>query len=548
MNKKLCIFLFLLALGNCFPQAVYTPVESSVYPFLDRMNLKDIITLNDEVRPYTRKSIAEYLIQIINEKEKLNEIEKEDLNWECQEFKNEMTMLKSSSKNIHDSLALENIKERWYALRYSDSRFSLRVSPLLTYTIERAGSNSNWSRSWGVHAYGSFGKHLGFDLNMADNGEYGNNLDYTKKFSSEAGRSFYKATTKTIEYSDVRGAISLSWPGINLSLQKDYVNWGHGRFGQLILSGKSPSFPMIKFEMKPVDWLRFYYVHGWLNSQVLDSMGLYFSSSSVFNTDNEKFVKKYYVANFFCFSPYKWLDLSIGNSLVYKGDLRAEMFIPFLFFKYLDRDLGQGSIEDGNGAFFLDFNFKYFKNWQLYSSLFVDCLSISKTLNNDWYENWLAFTIGGKRIDAFINNLDVTAEYTRIYPWVYEHKDPVTTYKHLNYSLGHWIGQNADQLHLQIDYKPAARLKITAWIELLHKGDMDSISVAYKTKTTKPFLYGKVRNDTYFGFEATYEYLHDLGIKAFYKYSDITDEDKTRTPSSILGKQSTFGVSVNYGM
>lgn len=548
MNKKLCIILFLFAVGRCFPQAVFTPVESTVYSYLERMSLKGIINLHDEVKPYTRKSIAEYLVQISNEKEKLNEIEKEDLIWQSEEFKEEIGKLENATKTTSSGIGKENIKERWFLLRHSDSLFSLRVSPLLNYTADRAGANNNWSRSWGVHAYGSYGENLSFDLNMTDNGEFGNDLDTAKNFSSETGRSFYKATPKDIEYSDVRGAITLSWPAINVSLQKDYVNWGHGKFGQLILSSKSPSFPMIKFEMKPVSWFRFYYVHGWINSQVLDSLGLYNSSSSVFQTDKEKFVKKYFVANLFSFSPYKWFDFSIGNSLIYKGDLRAEMFIPFLFFKYLDRDLGQGSVEDGNGAFFVDLNFKYFKNYSFYSTLFADCLSLTKTLNNDWHEDWLAFTFGGKRIDAFIQNLDLTAEYTRIYPWVYEHKDPSTTYKHLNYSLGHWLGQNADQLRLQLDYKPTARLKTSAWIEFVRKGGMDSISIAYTTTITEPFLYGKVRKDIYFGFEADYEYMHDLGVKFSYKYSDISDEDITRTPNYMLGKKNSFGVSVYYGM
>ena len=48
------------------------------------------------------------------------------------------------------------------------------------------------------------------------------------------------------------------------------------------------------------------------------------------------------------------------------------------------------------------------------------------------------------------DNLDVTVEYTRLNPWVYEHKNEVTNFKHLKYSLGHWLGQNGDQFRVTV--------------------------------------------------------------------------------------------------
>ena len=86
------------------------------------------------------------------------------------------------------------------------------------------------------------------------------------------------------------------------------------------------------------------------------------------------------------------------------------------------------------------------------------------------------------------------------------------------------------------------------WFENLRKGGLDNISLAYKTNITKPFLYGLRRNETNIGLEVSYEYFHDLFGKVYYQYSNVTDEDKTRTPAWELGANHSFGVSVQYGI
>lgn len=335
--KSFFLFIFALSVTQ-FGQSVFVPPENEIYPFLERMSLSGLISYHDEVKPLSRVAISRFLEKILPHSEKLNQVEKEQLSWFVQEFKNEMKS---------DSLE----KERFFLYEYTDSLFTFRFSSIVKYTLGSVKHEAIRKRSWGINAYSSYGSAFSMQINFTDNGEYGKSVDKNKNFTPETGRAMI-AAPNGIEFSDVRGALTLDWGWGNASLQKDYVNWGHGEFGQLILSSKAPSFPMIRLELKPTDWLRFYYVHGWLNSLFVDSIGYYNRSSPIYQSDRQKFVKKYFVANFLSFTPVDWLDVSLGNSLVYKGDLRAEMFIPFMFFKYLDRDTGHGSIEDGNGALF----------------------------------------------------------------------------------------------------------------------------------------------------------------------------------------------------
>ncbi|MDY0084215.1 MAG: hypothetical protein RBR74_13610, partial [Ignavibacteriaceae bacterium] len=52
--------------STVYSQVVFVPVENGIYDFLERMNLKGIIKLDDEVKPYSRNYIAGKIIRIVN--------------------------------------------------------------------------------------------------------------------------------------------------------------------------------------------------------------------------------------------------------------------------------------------------------------------------------------------------------------------------------------------------------------------------------------------------------------------------------------------------
>jgi hypothetical protein len=532
-HSSLLLFLIFFSTAS-LSQVVYTPINSGVYPYLERMSLLGLIEYHNEAIPLSRKEIAHHLAGINDQRAELKRIDKENLDFFLAEYYNELKI---------------GTESRWFLYDYSDSLFSFFVSPIAGYEISRFGEESGHARWWGVDIYGTASRWFGAHVNMRDRGEFGGNLDRKKSFSPLTG-----APAKTVsggtEYADVRGSVSLDWNWGSLVLAKDFFQWGHGRFGQLILSAKAPSYPHLRLELKPVDWFRFYYMHGWLNSNVLDSADFYYGRvTDEWILQRQSFVNKYIAANMFTFSPVNILDISLGNSLVYSGDFRPEMFIPFLFFKHLDTGTGKGSIDDGNGQFYIDLLLKYPRTVSFYTTLFVDVISIREIMDGDSRNFWWGLTLGGKKIDLFIDNLDLSLEYTRVNPWVYEHKDMATTYTHIDYTLGHWLGQNADQFRVQFDYSFLRGLNISAYTEFIRKGGLMDVFFAYGgNKTAEPFLYSPVRKDKIFGLEVKYEYMHDLFVKARFRYSDITDEDPSRTPSFMLGSNSSFSLSLYYGI
>jgi len=152
----------------------------------------------------------------------------------------------------------------------------------------------------------------------------------------------------------------------------------------------------------------------------------------------------------------------LGNYAVYAGYFRPEMLIPFNFFKYMDRDTGKKDTQDVNGGLYFNLQIRYPKQIKFYSTLFIDVINTRAIFKKDYHETWVAYSFGVRESGLIKSNIDVILEYTRLNPWIYEHKyGGLTNYQHLSYPLGHWLGQNADQLKVKFIYYPIRGLNIS---------------------------------------------------------------------------------------
>lgn len=538
------IILILIFSFKCLVgQSLYDRLGSRGSEFLMRQNLKGRVSLDTEVKPFTRLDVAKNLISLSPAYQFFNEIEKDEYNFLVSEYYQEISSL--------DKTVLRDNSKRFDAFSYQDSLFAFRFNPILGYGVNSIDGVSGYERWIGAGVSFTYDDWFSGAISIRDKGEFGDLVDKEKAYSEKRG-AWYKSAPKGIEYSDVIGSIGVNWSWGSLSLRKDYLQWGQGTFGQVILSDKAPSYPHVYLQLKPVSWLRFTYLHGWLNSLVPDSSQYYYSYPGTISQGlSTAYRRKYIAANFLTFTPYDRIDISLGNSAVYSGDLRPEFFIPFMFFKLLDHNTGRGEVQDANGAMFFDVSVKYPEKFHFYSSLFVDVTEIRNILKDDFRNTWSAYTLGVKGIDLLIDNFDATLEYTRINPWVYEHRDAVTTYKHINYNLGHWLGQNADQFRIQLQYKPHHKLLVQGFLEKVRKGGEADIFYAYNYRENEPnefaFMFGKRRDEFRTGVTVSFEYMHDLLVELRYIYSDMTDQNASRYPGKVLGPAHSFSTSINYG-
>lgn len=137
----------------------------------------------------------------------------------------------------------------------------------------------------------------------------------------------------------------------SFSIGKEFMEWGYGENGLIVLSQKAPSFPLIRIDLNSVEWLSFNYFHSWLASDVIDTSDIYFTET---NSPRFTFREKYLASHTLNLKFTKGLVLYLGESIVYSDKLEILYLIPITFFKvadhYLSRlDNGAG----GNSQFFI---------------------------------------------------------------------------------------------------------------------------------------------------------------------------------------------------
>ena len=91
MIKK--IFLFLVLNYIAIAQVVYEPLHRDVYSFLARLSQKSILQFDDQIRPVSRKYIAQKLLEASQNSNELTSLEKEELEFYSKDFKREFDFL-----------------------------------------------------------------------------------------------------------------------------------------------------------------------------------------------------------------------------------------------------------------------------------------------------------------------------------------------------------------------------------------------------------------------------------------------------------------------
>lgn len=551
-TKSLSLLVLIITLSSApvSAQVIYETGDSYIYQYLNRLNTKGIIDFNSSLYPLSKFKIADILKDIQSRNFTRRGGQSSNLS-STQSTNHSLTFLELQELQWYiDQYSLENGSEASILGEYNliDNDFKLRIKPIIGYGISAIGDKNGYTKKVGAHLDAYISDNLGIMFEYLDTGEFGDNVDKSKQNIPDKGH-FYKYPSNGIEFSDVRAQLNYSFDWGVLSLKKDYNKWGHGKYGQLALSDKASSYPHIALSIQPTEWLSLNYIHGWLNSLVIDSSkSFYYGSSEVEPRIFEEYKSKYIVANYVSIMPNDWLTFSLGNSFIYSGDIRPEMFIPLMYYKVMDHNTGRGGTGDGNGIIYFDLDIKYPKNLKFYGTVIIDVLNIRPILEGVWHTSWFGYTVGASAIDLGIPNSEFRIEYTKTNPWIYENKYDITNYKHLNYSLGHWIGQNADLLTTEFNYSFIRGMHISLTWQLFRKGDMNDIYYAYNDPVNLPFLYGEKRTENRIKLNIDYEFMHNIYLQGYYSYSDIKDEKEGRTEEFMLGNKNSMGLSIAYGL
>ncbi len=453
--------LFLLFSQTVDAQVVFEPYKNTIYTYLDEMAAEGYIRVNTFSKPFARNFIAAQLDSISGKRDVLNQRQRDQLDFYLKDYGKELQTGRDWNRRID-------------LVYRSDSTFSVTINPILGGSLMSNENGTRIHRRVGAEFFATAGN-FGFYGSLRDN-NVTEVLAAPQYLTPMEGQNYKNISAENrSDYNEAIGGISYQWKWGDVSLLKDRYVWGNTNRNANIFSGKAPSYAAISYRLYPVKWLDFQYMHGWLISEELDSSRTYLTP----NGNRRVMMNKNIAANFLTIKS-KWnIDFTAGNSIIYSDQgIQPVYFIPFMFYKSADHTYsGTGSNELGqNAQMFFDISVRSLRKVHFHASLFVDEVSFSNIWDAGQHTNIMSFKAGGTWYNA-LPNLHLSAEYTRTNPWTYRHQIQSTTFESNQYILGHYLGENADELYLAATFRPWRNLLIKGSVWQARKGPQHNYEI-----------------------------------------------------------------------
>ena len=551
-NKYLILLLLFICRSLYAQQIPINIANAQIYSFIDELANDGAIEINSVVKPYSREEVL-MLLKKASKTEKLTTRQRKEIKMYLKEFSVESSKIAKTNLNIAK-------KDSGFALsilpplfQYHDSLGYVIIRPVYGSNFTKSTKQSFYSYTGGAEAMMGLGKHWGLYVSLCDN-YYNKVLPATPSEFVQTQGCVYKLNVggrSGGDYDNARGGIYYSWKWGHIGLAKDDIQWGDNYNGSNIFSGRVPSFPFLKLRLNPFKWLDFNYFHGWLVSEVIDSNASYKTSQyyrAVYRT-------KCIAANIYTIKPWKKLNVSFGNSIIYSDvGTQPAYFIPFLFFKAVDHTLMHG-IDNQNSQMFFNIDSRNIKHLNLFYSCYIDEFSFSRVLDQ-YRRNFVCNKFGVRVNNWVIKNLGISAEYTYSYPLTYKHRVPSLTFESNQYNLGWWMRDNSKDLFISIDYKPLVGVVLSLSYDYSIHGNeyqyIDNISV-----DRHPFIGAKTWERKAIVLTATYNPIASFQMFANLTFSNITgfnaDNESSQyyldlfTTQYLQGKSNSLQVGFKYG-
>ena len=490
--------------------------QSTVIDFLSRMAQKGKIEFNDFIKPDDRKIIFQKLEDLQAQKD-LSAIEQNELQFFIAGFALENPSIKTIGKSVSPQFFLikqlkSNPTIQQHLITYKDNDFGIIVDPVGNFTMQKRNGKTNIIQGSGFQLAGYAGKRIGFQLSFIDINEQGR-YD-SLRMDNELPGFVRKETTnpKILNYSQMNATLSYRLNKGMITVGQDQHVMGYGKYGNIVLSEKAPAYPFYALNYQPSSWLKFNYMHAWLESGVLDTRASYDLNNKVYGGVRQQYLPKFFATHSVEIAAMKGLKINLGESIMYSENLQLAYMLPVTFFKAFDNQKFADNILTGsNGQFFFGFSSRnQLRNTHLYGQWMIDEIRLSTAFNSGKSRNQLGYQLGASVTDLFLTYLTFNAEYTRLNPFMYRNFIAAQNYSNANYSLGDWMGSNADRIYLSAKYHPKANLSIEAFAFMMSKNGQGSIEAQYFAMPQPKFGFDPQYKRNRFGLNAQYEVWNNL--------------------------------------
>ena len=544
--RYLTIFMITLLFEvPLFAQDVSQHVSNkNIYDYVDELANQKIIEINSVVLPYSRKFIADKLVEAGEQSGLLNKRQLKELDFYKLEYKLEIDSFPDYKKmNFFKKNKNLSTSINPFGLFYKDKLFTFSIKPIwgINYFFNE---NGNIYHRWGgLEAFAYIGKHWGLYASLRDNNET-KRISEPEYFTLRQGGAYKYTEDGGGDFSEMRGGITYSWKWGSFGLVKDHLDWGNNYHGPMIFSDRPPSYAQIKLRMKPAKWFELNYFHGWLVSMEVDSLRSYNTPGS----RREVYRQKYVAANMMTFTPWKMLNISIGNSIVYSDvPVQPAYLIPIMFYKSVDHTLNQ-NIDNQNSQMYFDVSSRQIKHLHLYGTFFIDELKFDRITSDSTFNFW-SMKLGAKVSNWLVENLSVNVEYSMSMPITYQHRVPTLTFASNHYNMGYYLRDNSREIYISAEYKLLRGLHLKAYYMLAQHGP-DYEYLLDGTVTTHSFMERVAWQNQTFSFKATYEFISNSYVFFEVVASDVSgDQEQVEfyTPEFFRGDLTTISTGFNIG-
>lgn len=572
MKKVTIVFLLISLFCTAFSQDIPEHISySRIYDFIDELANDGIFELNSAIKPYSRTFINQKLLEAQQKSKFLNPRQRDEIKFFLNDYALENNQLPSALIHLWNS---KYSKAALFqpAVHYNDSLFRARITPILGLNVMH-NDNGNIIKRWiGAEIQASIGKHVSVFASIRDLSNNGDTLSSYHYLNNFPGYE-YKEASYGGDFSDSRGGIKYSNSWGSIGLVKDNIVWGDNYNGSNIISGRAPSFPMITLQLKPAKWFELNYFHAWLVSNIVDSSYYYIENGSKIWY---RPAAKYMAANMLTFTPFRNFKFSVGNSIIYaERTIQAAYLLPVAFYKSLDHTMTKGiATENQNSQIFMNISSRNIKHTHIFASVFIDELSFDRFLPDNSQSNPISLKVGLNVSNFPIRNLSAVVEFTRTNILNYKHSIPLLTYASNSYNLGHYLGDNTQEIYAALQFKPLRGLdfKLT-YTDAKHGNEYDyirrGISNGIQGKVddiiSQPSLGEIIWSNRSIAFQGMYEIFNNTYMVFKAEMSDIQAFDPTKlitfgenrmtaqqtlnyfTPAYLQGKQLTFSGGISFG-
>lgn len=572
MKRVTIVFLLISLFCTAFSQDIPEHISySRIYDFIDELANDGIFELNSAIKPYSRTFINQKLLEAQQKSKFLNPRQRDEIKFFLNDYALENNQLPSALIHLWNS---KYSKAALFqpAVHYNDSLFRARITPILGLNVMH-NDNGNIIKRWiGAEIQASIGKHVSVFASIRDLSNNGDTLSSYHYLNNFPGYE-YKEASYGGDFSDSRGGIKYSNSWGSIGLVKDNIVWGDNYNGSNIISGRAPSFPMITLQLKPAKWFELNYFHAWLVSNIVDSSYYYIENGSKIWYRQ---AAKYMAANMLTFTPFRNFKFSVGNSIIYaERTIQAAYLLPVAFYKSLDHTMTKGiATENQNSQIFMNISSRNIKHTHLFASVYIDELSFDRFLPDNSQSNPISLKVGLNVSNFPIRNLSAVVEFTRTNILNYKHSIPLLTYASNSYNLGHYLGDNAQEIYAALQFKPLRGLdfKLT-YTDAKHGNEYDyirrGISNGIQGKVddiiSQPSLGEIIWSNKSIAFQGMYEIFNNTYMVFKAEMSDIQAFEPTKpitfgenrmtaqqtlnyfTPAYLQGRQLTFSGGISFG-